>query len=73
MLGTKMKIIDYYLDFLSPYSYLAWVTHKKYKLDWDQLGYLLNYIPVSLASIIHFHETKGPAEIKSKREYLFKY
>lgn len=67
-----MQTIDYFFDFLSPYSYLSWETHKKYKESWEKLGYSINYIPVTLASVIHFHETKGPAEIKSKRDYLFK-
>jgi 2-hydroxychromene-2-carboxylate isomerase len=31
-----------------------------------------NYIPVSIPSIISHFETKGPAQIKPKRNYLFK-
>jgi len=62
-LNTK---IDFYFDFLSPYSYLAWTWLREENLN-------LNPIPVVLAQVIHFHETKGPAEIAPKRDYLWKH
>ncbi|MFA6236181.1 MAG: 2-hydroxychromene-2-carboxylate isomerase [Bacteriovorax sp.] len=60
-----MKEIDFYFDFLSPYSYVAWtwVREQKYKF---------NYIPVSVPSIISHLGTLGPAQIVPKRNYLFK-
>ena len=60
-----MKKIEFYFDFLSPYSYLAWTWVREQSHDFD-------YIPVTLATIIKSHETKGPAEIEPKRNYLFK-
>ncbi len=62
-----MKKIDFYFDFLSPYSYVAWtwVRDNDHKYDFS-------YHPVSIASIIAHYETKGPAQIKPKRNYLFK-
>jgi 2-hydroxychromene-2-carboxylate isomerase len=60
-----MKKIDFYFDFLSPYSYVAWTWVRS-------APYEFNYIPVSIPSIISHFETKGPAQIKPKRDYLFK-
>lgn len=60
-----MKRIEFYFDFLSPYSYLAWTWVR-------QQNYEFSYIPVTLATIITAHETKGPAQIEPKRNYLFK-
>ena len=62
-----MKKIDFYFDFLSPYSYLAWQWVRK---NWET--YAFRCFPVVLGKIIHHYETKGPAEIAPKRNYLFK-
>jgi 2-hydroxychromene-2-carboxylate isomerase len=59
--------IDFYFDFLSPYSYLAWTWVR------DNIEkYNFNFIPCPLGSLIRHYETKGPAEITPKRNYLFK-
>ena len=63
-----MKDIEFYFDFLSPYSYLAW--------NWVRQNlnkYNFSFYPVPLASLIRNYETKGPAEIEPKRNYLFKH
>lgn len=60
-----MKKIDFYFDFLSPYSYLAWTWVREGKYDF-------NFYPISMASIIASYETKGPAQIEPKRNYLFR-
>lgn len=60
-----MKKIDFYFDFLSPYSYLAWTWVRS-------APYEFNFYPISMASVITSYETKGPAQIKPKREYLFR-
>ena len=57
--------IEFYFDFLSPYSYVAWTWVRKQDLNFE-------FIPVSIPSIVAHHETKGPAQIKPKRNYLFK-
>ncbi len=62
-----MEKLEFYFDFLSPYSYLAWQWVKKRREN-----LLIECIPVSLSSIIGHYETKGPAQIESKRNYLFK-
>lgn len=59
------KKIEFYFDFLSPYSYLAWTWVR-------EQSYEFSYIPVSVASIIAAYDTKGPAQIAPKRNYLFK-
>lgn len=64
--------MKFYFDFLSPYSYLAFQWIKKNKSLLDSLGIVINFQPTILSKLIHSYETKGPAEIKSKREYLFK-
>ena len=63
-----MKSIDFYFDFLSPYSYLAW-NWVRQNMD----KYSFSFYPVPMASLIRSYETKGPAEIEPKRNYLFKH
>ncbi len=60
-----MKKIEFYFDFLSPYSYLAWTWVRSQP-------YEFSFIPVSVASVIASYDTKGPAQIAPKRNYLFK-
>lgn len=59
--------IDFYFDFLSPYSYLAWTWVKK-----NLENYQFCFYPVSMATVIAHYETKGPAQIIPKRNYLAK-
>lgn len=59
------KKIEFYFDFLSPYSYLAWTWVR-------EASYEFEFYPVSMASIIASYETKGPAQIEPKRDYLFR-
>ncbi len=59
------KKLNFYFDFLSPYSYLAWMKIRDYNEEMD-------FYPVPLSKIIKFYETKGPAEIAPKREFLMK-
>lgn len=60
-----MKQIDFYFDFLSPFSYLAWTWVREQDLNF-------HFYPVPMASLITHYETKGPAQIEPKRNYLFK-
>lgn len=60
-----MKKIEFYFDFLSPYSYLAWTWVRSQPYEFE-------YYPVSMATIIASYDTKGPAQIEPKRNYLFK-
>lgn len=60
-----MKKIEFYFDFLSPYSYLAWTWVREQSFEFD-------FYPVPMSSLITHYETKGPAQIEPKRNYLFK-
>ncbi len=71
MSSTRQRL-EYYFDFLSPYSYFSWQFFKKYRVAWKLLGVEVDYYPVILAKIIHHYDTKGPGEIEPKRNYLFK-
>lgn len=64
--------MDFYFDFLSPYSYLAFQWLKKNQALLKSLDIKVNFQPTILSKLIHSYETKGPAEIESKRNYLFK-
>ncbi len=57
--------IEFYFDFLSPYSYMAWTQIRE--LDWN-----IEYKPVSVPNVIAHYETLGPGQIKPKRDYLMK-
>lgn len=59
------KKIQFYFDFLSPYSYLAWTWVRSQPFEFE-------FYPVSVASLVAAYETKGPAQIAPKRNYLFK-
>jgi 2-hydroxychromene-2-carboxylate isomerase len=59
----KVKKIQFYFDFLSPYSYLAWTKIRNMEYEFE-------YLPVSLPNIISHYETKGPGQIKPKRDFL---
>ncbi|MBH48605.1 MAG: hypothetical protein CME71_10595 [Halobacteriovorax sp.] len=63
---TTSSKIKFYFDFLSPYSYLAWTWVRESDLN-------IEAVPVVLAQVIHHYETKGPAEIEPKRNYLWKH
>ena len=63
--------IDFYFDYLSPYSYLAWeILEKRY--SFFQCKGDFHFYPVVLSKVIHHYETKGPGEILPKRNYLLK-
>jgi 2-hydroxychromene-2-carboxylate isomerase len=59
--------IQFYFDFLSPYSYVAWTWVRENVSQYD-----FDFVPVSIPSIVAHFDTKGPAQIKPKRNYLFK-
>ncbi len=63
------KVISYYFDFLSPYSYLSWHWVRKQVLD-QKLS--IDLIPVFMIKVIKNYTDTGPAEIPPKRDYLFK-
>lgn len=64
--------LEFYFDFQSPYSYLAFNWLKVNKVLLEHLKIEIKYIPIFLGAVIKHYETKGPAEIEPKRNYLFK-
>ncbi|MDP2067170.1 MAG: 2-hydroxychromene-2-carboxylate isomerase [Burkholderiaceae bacterium] len=64
-----MKHIDFYLDFISPYAYLAFEKLPEALLG---LSYSVTYKPVLFAAILKHHGQLGPAEISGKREWTYR-
>jgi len=64
-----MKHITFYLDFISPYAYLAFE-----KLPEALMGqsYSVTYKPVLLGALLKHHGQLGPAEIAGKREWTYR-
>jgi 2-hydroxychromene-2-carboxylate isomerase len=64
-----MKHIDFYLDFISPYAYLAFE-----KLPEALMGtsYCVRHKPVLFAGLLKHHGQLGPAEIASKRDWTYR-
>lgn len=69
MLGhprNYMKELNFYFDFLSPFSYFAWN-----KLE-GNTELKINYKPVALGPLLNHWGIKGPGEVTPKREFLLK-
>ncbi|MDH4481069.1 MAG: 2-hydroxychromene-2-carboxylate isomerase [Rhodoferax sp.] len=64
-----MKHITFFLDFLSPYSYLAFDALPK---ALEGLSYSVRYQPVFLGGLLKAKQQMGPAEIPMKREWLYR-
>ncbi|MEJ8847170.1 2-hydroxychromene-2-carboxylate isomerase [Variovorax rhizosphaerae] len=64
-----MKHIDFYLDFISPYAYLAFEQLPK---ALEGLSYSVAYKPVFLGAMLKHHGQLGPAEIPAKREWTYR-
>ena len=64
-----MKQISFYLDFISPYAYLAFE-----KLPQVLMGhsYSVTYKPVLFAALLKQHGQLGPAEIATKRDWTYR-
>lgn len=64
-----MKHITFYLDFISPYAYLAFET-----LPQTLLGhsYSVRYKPVLFAGLLKHHGQLGPAEMPTKRAWTYR-
>jgi 2-hydroxychromene-2-carboxylate isomerase len=59
--------IDFYFDFVSPYSYLA---HKKIKLIRQSKNINFNYKPILVGGLHNLHGIKAPAFIKPKLKHM---
>ena len=64
-----MKHITFYLDFISPYAYLAF-EHLPDALE--GLSYSVSYKPVLFAGMLKHYGQLGPAEIAPKRDWTYR-
>jgi 2-hydroxychromene-2-carboxylate isomerase len=65
-----MKHIDFYLDFISPYAYLAF-EHLPQALE--GLSCSVAYKPLLLGALLKHHGQLGPAEIPAKRSWTYRH
>lgn len=64
-----MKHITFYLDFISPFAYLAFEKLPQVLMG---LSYSVSYKPVFLGAILKHHGSLGPAEIPAKRDWTYR-
>jgi 2-hydroxychromene-2-carboxylate isomerase len=64
-----MKHITFYLDFISPYAYLAF---EELPRALEGLSYAVEYRPVLFAGLLKHHGQLGPAEIAPKRDWTYR-
>jgi 2-hydroxychromene-2-carboxylate isomerase len=61
------KSIDFYFDFISPYSYLA---HKKIKVIQKKNKIVFNYKPILVGGLHNSQGITAPAFIKPKLKHM---
>jgi len=61
------KSIDFYFDFISPYSYLA---HKKIKVIQTKNKIVFNYKPIFIGGLHNLQGITAPAFIKPKLKHM---
>ena len=64
-----MKTITCYLDFISPYAYLAFEALPQSLMG---VSHCMVYKPVLFAAMLKHHGQLGPAEIPGKREWTYR-
>ena len=64
-----MKHITFYLDFISPYAYLAFEELPQALMG---LSYSVTYKPLLFAALLKHHGQLGPAEIAPKRDWTYR-
>jgi 2-hydroxychromene-2-carboxylate isomerase len=64
-----MKNLIFYFDYLSPFSYFAWLELRGLAKD---LNLNLQFKPVALGPLLNHWQIKGPGEVQPKREFLLK-
>ena len=61
------KSIDFYFDFISPYSYLA---HKKIRVIQKKNKIVFNYKPILIGGLHNLQDITAPAFIKPKLKHM---
>jgi 2-hydroxychromene-2-carboxylate isomerase len=64
-----MKHITFYLDFISPY---AWLAFEKLPVTLMGHSYSVSYKPILFAALLKQHGQLGPAEIAPKRDWTYR-
>ena len=64
-----MKHITFWLDFISPYAYLAF---ERVPEAFKGLSYEMDYRPLLFAGLLKHHGQLGPAEIAPKRDWTYR-
>jgi len=64
-----MRQLTFYLDFISPYAYLAFHALPK---TLQGLSYQVSYQPILFGAVLQHHGQLGPAEIVGKREWTYR-
>ncbi len=64
-----MKELNFYFDYLSPFSYFAWL---KLGVLRTELNLKVSLKPVALGPLLNHWGIKGPGEVQPKREFLLK-
>ena len=67
--GSTMKTITCYLDFISPFAYLAFEALPRSLMG---VSHRMVYKPVLFAAMLKHHGQLGPAEIAGKREWTYR-
>ena len=65
-----MKHITFYLDFISPYAYLAF---ERLPEVMKGLNYSVSYKPVLIGALLKHHGQLGPAQVPPKREWTYRH
>lgn len=64
-----MKHLTFYLDFISPYAYLAFHALPESLMG---LSYSVTYKPVFLGALLKHNAMLGPAEVPPKRAWVYR-
>ncbi len=62
--------LRFFFDYVSPYSYLAWTQLPALA---ERHGRAVELVPVLFAGVLNALGTMGPAEVPSKRFYIYKH
>ena len=65
-----MKTVDVWLDFISPFAYLAF---ERLPEAFEGLSYDTRYRPILFGALLKHWSHKGPAEIEPKRAWTFRH
>ena len=64
-----MKTITFYLDFISPY---AWLAFDAWPQAMQGIGHRVVHKPILFAALLKHHGQLGPAEIPAKRDWTYR-